>query len=192
MGILEIIFAIILIIACVFIIIVVLMKDTKTKMSQTISGTSADSYFGKNSGRTKDAMLNKATIIAAIVFFVLSLTVNLVNLKFGKNSDSDTTSSISSGTSSSDENSDVDDVLEGLIASIEESDLQDESDADTSVAESDVQSDVVSSEIESGADSSNAESGADNSQAGANVEESVAASAEVYDVDGASADEAAE
>ncbi|MGN1118829.1 MAG: preprotein translocase subunit SecG, partial [Oscillospiraceae bacterium] len=58
MGIFEIISAIILIIACVFIIVVVLMKDTKTQMSQTISGTTADSYYGKNSGRTKDAMLN--------------------------------------------------------------------------------------------------------------------------------------
>ena len=53
MGIFEIISAIVLIIACVFIVIVVLMQDTKTQMSQTISGNTGDNYFGKNSGRTK-------------------------------------------------------------------------------------------------------------------------------------------
>lgn len=92
MGIFEIISAIVLIIACVFIVIVVLMKETKTRMSQTISGTSADSYFGKNSGRTKDAMLNKATIAAAVIFFVLALAVNIINVYFGKSSENNTSS----------------------------------------------------------------------------------------------------
>lgn len=99
MGIFEIISAIVLIIACVFIIIVVLMQDTKTQMSKTISGTSSDNYFGKNSGRTKEAMLNKAMTTAAIVFFVLAIIVNVVNVYFGgsKNDESsDVTSSISS------------------------------------------------------------------------------------------------
>lgn len=67
MGIFEIISAIVLIIACVFIVIVVLMQDTKTQMSQTISGNTGDNYFGKNSGRTKEAQLNKAMITAAII-----------------------------------------------------------------------------------------------------------------------------
>ena len=84
MGIFEIISAIVLIIACVFIVIVVLMKDTKTQMSQTISGSSSDSFYQKNAGRTKEAMLNKATIIAAVVFFVLALAVNIINVHFGK------------------------------------------------------------------------------------------------------------
>ena len=113
MGIFEIISAIVLIIACVFIVIVVLMKDTKTRMSQTISGTSADSYFGKNSGRTKDAMLNKATIAAAIIFFVLALAVNIINVYFGKSSGNSTSSSTptSSVTESSDaQTSDLADV----------------------------------------------------------------------------------
>ena len=93
MGIFEIISAIVLIIACVFIIIVVLMQDTKTQMSQTISGNTGDNYFGKNSGRTKEAMLNKATIASAVIFFVLALAVNIINVYFGGNkTDSDTSS----------------------------------------------------------------------------------------------------
>ena len=55
MGIFEIISAIVLIIACVFIVIVVLMQDTKTQMSQTISGNTGDNYFGKNSGTAEDS-----------------------------------------------------------------------------------------------------------------------------------------
>lgn len=97
MGIFEIISAIVLIIACVFIVIVVLMQDTKTQMSQTISGNSSDNYYGKNSGRTKEAMLNKAMTTAAIVFFVLALIVNVVNVYLGgSNSDSDASSDTSS------------------------------------------------------------------------------------------------
>lgn len=92
MGIFEIISAIILIIACVFIVVVVLMKDTKTQMSQTISGSTADSYYGKNSGRTKDAMLNKATVAATVIFFVLALAVNVINVYFGTSKTEDASS----------------------------------------------------------------------------------------------------
>lgn len=99
MGIFEIISAIILIIACVFIVVVVLMKDTKTQMSQTISGSAADSYYGKNSGRTKDAMLNKATAAAAVVFFVLALAVNIINVYFGESKTEDSSSAADSSAS---------------------------------------------------------------------------------------------
>lgn len=96
MGIFEIISAIVLIIACVFIVIVVLMQDTKTQMSQTISGNSGDNYFGKNSGRTKEAQLNKAMITAAIIFFVLAMVVNIANAYFSGSKSDDTSSSVTS------------------------------------------------------------------------------------------------
>lgn len=96
MGIFEIISAIVLIIACVFIVIVVLMQDTKTQMSQTISGNTGDNYFGKNSGRTKEAQLNKAMITAAIIFFVLAMVVNIANAYFGGSKSDDTSSSVNS------------------------------------------------------------------------------------------------
>lgn len=107
MGIFEIISAIILIVACVFIVIVILMKETKTQMSQTISGNSSDSFYQKNSGRTKEAMLNKATITAAVVFFVLAVAVNVINVYFGGSKDNIDSSSNSSV---SDEVSNVDDM----------------------------------------------------------------------------------
>lgn len=119
MGIFEVISAIVLIVACVFIVIVVLMKDTKTQMSQSISGTSNDSFYQKNAGRTKEAILNRATIVAAIIFFVLALAVNVINVYWSGNkasadtgSDSSVVSEISSD--SSDTSSDSNDTSSDL------------------------------------------------------------------------------
>lgn len=108
MNIFEIVSAIILIIACVFIVVIIQMKDTKTQMSQSISGTSSDSFFQKNAGRTKEAMLNKATIAAVVVFFVLALAVNVINVYWGGKEDvSDTSSdSVVSSVDNSSETSD--------------------------------------------------------------------------------------
>ena len=117
MGVFEIISAIILIIACVFIVVVILLKDTKTQMSQTLSGTSNDSFFQKNAGRTKEAMLNKATIAAAVIFFALAVAVNLINVygsktEAGNTSSSAVTSTDTTGNSSttSNETSDTSDT----------------------------------------------------------------------------------
>lgn len=99
MSVFEVVSAIILILACVFIVIVVLLKDTKTQMSQSISGTSSDSYYQKNAGRTKEAMLNKATIVAVVLFFVLAVAVNLINV-YGKKASADQNSGTATVTSS--------------------------------------------------------------------------------------------
>ena len=90
MSVLEIIAAILLILACVFIVLVVLMQDSKQGMSQTISGASADNYFQKNSGRTREAKLAKLTRTAAIIVFVVALLVNLITIYGWGKSDSST------------------------------------------------------------------------------------------------------
>ena len=101
MSIFEVISAIVLIIACIFIVVVILVKDTKTQMSQTISGSSSDSFYQKNAGRTKEAMLNKATVVAAVIFFVLSIVVNVINVYWGgKEDETDSNSSVVSEVSS--------------------------------------------------------------------------------------------
>ena len=99
MSIFEIISAIILILACVFIVVVILLKDTKTQMSQSISGTSSDSFYQKNVGRTKEAILNKATIVATVLFFVLAVAVNIINV-YGKKANADNTTSGTAAVSS--------------------------------------------------------------------------------------------
>lgn len=88
MTVIEIIFAILLILSCVFIIAVVLMQESKQGMSNVISGGSSDNYFQKNSGRTKEAKLSRATKIAAVILFVVAIAVNLITVYWGGNDSS--------------------------------------------------------------------------------------------------------
>lgn len=91
MSVLEIISAVLLILACIFIVLVVLMQDSNQGMSQTISGTSGDNYYQKNSGRTREAKLARMTKAAAIVIFVVALLVNVITIYgWGKSSGSGT------------------------------------------------------------------------------------------------------
>ncbi len=153
MGIFEVISAIILIIACVFIVVVVLMKDTKTQMSQSISGTSSDSFYQKNAGRTKEAMLNKATIVAAVVFFVLALAVNVINVYWSGKDDSESGSGSSVVTSSD----------SGSSASSDSSDTSDSSDSSDSSGTSDSSDSSDSSDTSDSSETSDSSGSSDSS-----------------------------
>lgn len=133
MGIFEIISAILLILACIFIIVVVLLQETKQGMSQAIMGGSADNYFQKNSGRSKEAMLSKATRNAAIVFFVVALAVNIINVYFGKPAEIDATSGTTSSVVSQVETSGTESTTAGTAA--DTSAPADTSAADTTAAD---------------------------------------------------------
>lgn len=78
MGIVEIIGGIMLIITCVLAIILCLFQDTKQQQNMTsaITGGANDSFYGKNEGRTKEAILRKVTKYLLIAFFVLTILVN--------------------------------------------------------------------------------------------------------------------
>ena len=65
---------VILIIAAIFLVVAVLRQSGKDKkLSGAIGGTSSDTYYGKNKGSSKDALLNKLTIIVSIVFVAIVL-----------------------------------------------------------------------------------------------------------------------
>ena len=75
----QIISGVLLILACLIIILVVLIQDSKDQgMSSAITGGSNDSFFGKNGRKTSDAKLAGFTRIAAIIFFVATLVVNII------------------------------------------------------------------------------------------------------------------
>jgi preprotein translocase subunit SecG len=66
----------------------VLMQDSKKGMSQTLTGGGgSDSFYQKNSGRSKEAQLAKATRTAAILFFVVTLVVNVFAIYFRDSAD---------------------------------------------------------------------------------------------------------
>lgn len=77
MNIFEIIGAFVLLIACIVLVVLVMLQEGKDKMSQTLTGGVNESYLGRNSGRTLDAMLARITKYAAIVFFVLTILVSV-------------------------------------------------------------------------------------------------------------------
>ena len=70
------ILGIVVILLSVGISVVVAMQSTQEKgLSGTISGSSADSFFGKSKTMTKDRLLSRITLIASIVFVVLVLAM---------------------------------------------------------------------------------------------------------------------
>lgn len=79
MSTLEIISGILLLISSIFIVVVTLLQETKQPgMNSAIGGGSNDSFYGKNSGRTREAMLIRVTRVMAAIFFVVTLLVNIV------------------------------------------------------------------------------------------------------------------
>lgn len=80
MSILEIIGGVVLIIACIVIIILCLSQDQKSQdgMTAALTGASSDSFYGKNEGRSREAILAKFTRICGIILFVITLAVNII------------------------------------------------------------------------------------------------------------------
>jgi preprotein translocase subunit SecG len=76
----EIILGVLLIISSLAIAALVLLQEGKSQgLSGAIAG-GADTFFGKNKGRTMEQMLVRVTRVVAIVFFVLVLATFLIFL----------------------------------------------------------------------------------------------------------------
>ncbi len=80
MSTLEIIGGAVLLLVCLLIIIFCLAQEQKSQDSMTaaLTGASADSFYGKNEGRSKEAILNKITRTLGIIMFILVLAVNII------------------------------------------------------------------------------------------------------------------
>lgn len=80
MGILEVIGGAVLLAACIAIIILGLLQESKSQDSMTsaLTGASSDSFYGKNEGRSREAILAKITRTVGIILFIVTLAVNIV------------------------------------------------------------------------------------------------------------------
>lgn len=75
---LEIIVSIFHILISLSLVVIVLLQSGKTAgLSGSIAG-GAETFFGKNKGRTLDALLSKYTSAAAIAFLVTSIALFLI------------------------------------------------------------------------------------------------------------------
>jgi len=78
LGAIHIIVSIFHIIFSLSIIVIVLLQSGKSAgLSGSIAG-GAETFFGKNKGRTLDALLEKYTSVAAIMFLVTSIALFIV------------------------------------------------------------------------------------------------------------------
>ena len=76
MGAFRIILTILFILVCIALTVLVLMQEGKSEGLGAISGA-AETYWGKNKGRSMEGMLVKLTKICAILFIVLAVVLNL-------------------------------------------------------------------------------------------------------------------
>lgn len=80
MSVIEIICGVVLILVSIVLIVLCLMQDTKSQdgMTSAITGGNNSSFYDQNTGRTKEAILGRATKVCAIVFFIVTLLSTLL------------------------------------------------------------------------------------------------------------------
>lgn len=76
MEVLRIILTIIFILVCIALTVLVLMQEGKSAGLGSISGA-AETYWGKNKGRSMEGLLVKITKILAVSFMLLAAILNL-------------------------------------------------------------------------------------------------------------------
>ncbi len=76
MAALRIVLTILYIIACIALVVIVLMQEGKAAGLGAISGA-AESYWGKNKGRSMEGKLVKITTILAVCFILFAIVLNL-------------------------------------------------------------------------------------------------------------------
>ncbi len=101
MGVLLIVLSVIDILVCISLVTLVLFQDSNDQgmgslagnshdsfyihlllylhvLMGSLAGNSHDSFYSNNKGRTKDVLMRRLTIILAIVFVVLTVTIGLI------------------------------------------------------------------------------------------------------------------
>ena len=76
MDLLKTILTVIFILVCIALTVIILMQEGKSAGLGAIAGA-ADTYWGKNKGRSMEGMLVKGTKILVVLFMVLAIVLNL-------------------------------------------------------------------------------------------------------------------
>ncbi|HIZ66386.1 MAG TPA: preprotein translocase subunit SecG [Candidatus Blautia pullicola] len=76
MEVLRIVLTVLFVIDCIGLTVIILMQEGKSQGLGSIAGM-AETYWGKNKGRSMEGNLVKATRIMAVLFFILALVLNL-------------------------------------------------------------------------------------------------------------------
>ena len=76
MEILKIVLTVVFVIICLALTVIVLFQEGKSAGLGAISGV-ADTYWGKNKGRSVEGKLEKSTTVLAVAFIVLAIVLNI-------------------------------------------------------------------------------------------------------------------
>lgn len=76
MGAFKTVITVIFIIVCILLVVLVLMQEGKSAGLGSISGA-AETYWGKNKGRSMEGLLVKITKVLATLFILLAVVLNL-------------------------------------------------------------------------------------------------------------------
>ena len=73
---LKIVLTVVFVIICLALTVIVLFQEGKSAGLGAISGV-ADTYWGKNKGRSVEGKLEKSTTVLAVAFMVLAIVLNI-------------------------------------------------------------------------------------------------------------------
>ena len=76
MSVLKTVLTVVFIIICIALTVIILLQEGKSAGLGAISGA-ADTYWGKNKGRSMEGMLVKVTRVLVILFLLISIVLNI-------------------------------------------------------------------------------------------------------------------
>ncbi|MCI9610441.1 MAG: preprotein translocase subunit SecG [Eubacterium sp.] len=76
MATVKLILEVLFIIVCIALTVIILMQEGKSAGLGAIAGA-ADTYWGKNKGRSMEGMLVKLTRVLVVLFIVISAVLNI-------------------------------------------------------------------------------------------------------------------
>ena len=82
MDIVKIVLAGIYVVLCVVLVVIILFQNSKQQGLSGAIGGSAETFFGKNKGRTIDAKLKRYTAYGAGLFIILSIVLTFLVVKY--------------------------------------------------------------------------------------------------------------
>ena len=77
MTILKYVLMVLFVLVCIIATVLVLMQEGRSQGLGAIAGA-AETYWGKNKGRSMEGGLVRGTIIMGVIFFVLSVVLNII------------------------------------------------------------------------------------------------------------------
>ena len=77
MGVIRAILMVLFVLVCIALTVVVLMQEGKSQGLGALGGI-ADSYWGKNKGRSMEGALEKFTKYGAMAFMLITIAMNVI------------------------------------------------------------------------------------------------------------------